>query len=128
VSANGRLDLRERSFAFSVAIVRLCQELDRTPGVSRRLSGQLFDAGTSIAANVREGQAGQSRADFVSKFGIALKEANETEYWLQLLSAAALAPAAEIESLRTEVGCLARIIGRSIITARKNDPKRRVMT
>ena len=116
-------DLGTRSFVFSVAIVKLCQRLDKMPGVPRRLSSQLFDAGTSVGSNVREGRAGQSRRDFISKFGIALKEANESEYWLQLIVAAEILPLSEVADLLRESGELAKIIGRSIVTARKNDPK-----
>ena len=65
----------------------LCQTLDQTPGVSRTLANQLLRSGTSIGANVEEGQGGQSRADFISKYSIACKEARETHYWLKLLAA-----------------------------------------
>ena len=116
-------NLGERSFAFSVLIIKLCRRLDQTPGVPRRLSGQLFDAGTSIGANVREGQAGASRKDFICKFGIALKEARETDYWLRLIVATEILPAPEVAEMIREVGELAKIIGRSIVTARRNDPK-----
>ena len=80
-------DLCERTFEFSIRIVRLCQELDAKPGVGRILGRQILRAGTSIGANVEEGQGGQSRADFVSKYSIARKEARETHYWLRLLVA-----------------------------------------
>jgi four helix bundle protein len=116
-------DLGERSFLFSVQIIKLCRRLDQTPGVPRRVSGQLFDSGTSVGSNVREGQAAVSRKDFLCKFGIALKEANETDYWLRLLVAAELASTAEVGDMVREVNELARIIGRSIVTARRNDPK-----
>ena len=49
------------------------------------MSKQIYRSGTSIGANVAEAQRGQSKADFVAKMSIALKEANETEYWLKLL-------------------------------------------
>src|SRR5262245_51819374 len=116
-------NLSERSFAFAVAVVKLCRRLDRTAGVPRRLSGQLLDAGTSVGSNVREGQAAQSRKDFISKFGIALKESRETDYWLRLLVAAEILPLEEVEPLIREAGELGKIVGRSIITARRNDPK-----
>lgn len=70
-------DIRERTFDFAVRIVKLCQHLDKKPGVPRTLSFQLLKAGTSVGANVEEAQAGQSRADFISKNSIALKEARE---------------------------------------------------
>jgi four helix bundle protein len=80
-------DLCERTFEFSVRIVRLCQTLDEASGVGRTLGRQLLRSGTSIGANVEEGQGGQSKADFVSKYSIARKEARETLYWLRLLVA-----------------------------------------
>lgn len=57
-------DLPERTFEFARRVVELCRVLDQTPGVSRTLATQLLRSGTSIGANVEEGQAAQSRADF----------------------------------------------------------------
>jgi four helix bundle protein len=115
--------IADRSFAFSVAIVKLCQRLDSIPGVPRRLSGQLFDAGTSVGSNVREGQAAQTRHDFITKYSIALKESNETDYWLSLIVAANVLPLREVKDLLDEVRELSKILGRCIVTARRNDPK-----
>jgi len=78
-------DIRERTFAFALEIARLCQRLEKQSGVHRTLGRQLLRSGTSIGANMEEAQAGQSRADFVSKCAIALKEARETTYWLRLI-------------------------------------------
>lgn len=69
-----------------VEIVKLCRLLDEKPGVSRTMANQLLRAGTSIGANVKEGQAGQNEADFIAKYSIACKEARETHYWLRLLA------------------------------------------
>ena len=82
-----RNDLRQRTFEFAVRVVNICRELEKTPGVSRTLSGQLLRSGTSIGANVEEGQPSQRKADFVSKYSIACKEARETHYWLTILVA-----------------------------------------
>lgn len=71
-------DICRGTFRFAVAIVNLCRELDQTPGVSRTLANQLLRSGTSIGANVEEGQGGQSKVDFITKYGIARKEARET--------------------------------------------------
>lgn len=95
-------DIRERAFEFAVRIVKVCQFLDEQPGVGRTLGKQLIRSGTSIGANLEEAQAGQSRADFISKNAIALKEARETHYWLRLLSAADILPASRIQSLQSE--------------------------
>jgi four helix bundle protein len=80
-------DIKERTFDFAVEIVRLCHDLDKTPGTIRTLGkdSSYCGSGTSIGANVKEAQAGQSRADLISKYSIALKEARETIYWLRLL-------------------------------------------
>lgn len=80
----GKFVLREKSYAFAIRIVKLhkflCEEKREYV-----LSKQLLRSGTSIGALVREAEFGQSRADFRSKMAIALKEANETNYWLSLL-------------------------------------------
>ena len=80
-------DICERTFHFALQIVKACQKLDKKPGVNRTISQQLLRSGTSVGANVEEAQAGQSRADFISKCAIALKESRETHYWLRLLKA-----------------------------------------
>ena len=95
-------DLCERTFEFSVRVVRLCQRLDEKPGVTRTLANQLLRSGTSIGANVEEAQGGQSRADFVSKISIARKEARETHYWLRLLVATEIVPGAGLDDLIQE--------------------------
>lgn len=82
---NGGTDpLREKSYGFAIRIVKLAQALqkDRREYV---LSRQVLRSGTAIGALIREAEFGQSRADFANKMSIALKEANETEYWLCLL-------------------------------------------
>jgi len=78
-------DLPERSFDFAKRIVLLCRVLDEKPGTNRIMANQLLRSGTSVGANIEEGQTSQSEADFVSKYSIACKEARETHYWLRLL-------------------------------------------
>ena len=78
--------VEEKSFRFAVRIVRLYQYL-RSKKKEFVLSKQLLRSGTSVGANISEAQQAQSRADFLSKINIALKEAAETEYWLRLLHA-----------------------------------------
>ena len=75
---------KNKSFAFAIRVVNLYKYLcdEKKEYV---LSKQLLRSGTSIGANVSEAQHGQSKPDFGSKMNIALKEANETEYWLRLL-------------------------------------------
>ena len=73
----GRRDLTERAFLFAVQIVNLCRLLDERPGVARTLANQLLRSGTSIGANIHEGQASQSEADFLSiKYAASPGEVN----------------------------------------------------
>lgn len=74
----------DKSKAFAIRIIRLYQFLS-TEKKEYIMSKQLLRSGTSIGANVREGIFGQSKPDFHTKMTIALKEAGETEYWLELL-------------------------------------------
>lgn len=81
--------LEEKSFQFAIKIVELNRYL---VGEKKEyvLSKQILRSGTSVGANVSEAQFGQSKADFLSKMYIALKEAYETRYWLRLLAATSL--------------------------------------
>ena len=76
--------LRDKSKAFAKEIVFLCRRLKQN-GIESALINQLLRCGTSVGANVHEAQYAQGTKDFVSKFEIALKECNESEYWLELL-------------------------------------------
>lgn len=77
--------IRKKSFDFACEIVKYCDILKAQKDFE--LASQLLKSGTSIGANTREAQRGVSRKDFKNKFGIALKEADETMYWLQILEA-----------------------------------------
>jgi four helix bundle protein len=77
--------IRERAFNFAVRIVKLCRYLEKHSDVSKSVIDQLLDAGTSIGANLEEAVAGQSRADFIHKNSISLKEARESNFWLRLI-------------------------------------------
>lgn len=103
-------DLCERTFQFAARVVKLCQELDRKPGAGRIIGSQLLRSGTSIGANVEEAQGGQSRADFVSKYSIARKEARETHYWLRLLVATEIFSSQKLGSLLSECNKLIAIL------------------
>ncbi len=76
--------LIDKSFEFAINIVELYKNIIQDKK-EYQLSKQLLRAGTSIGANIRESIYAQSKKDFLSKMNIALKEANETEYWLELL-------------------------------------------
>ncbi len=112
-------EIKERTFQFSIRIVRLCQTLDASPGVARTLANQLLRSGTSIGANVEEAHGGQSKADFIAKMYIACKEARETHYWLRLLIATDLVAAPKLGELVDESNQLVAILTSIVKNARK---------
>jgi four helix bundle protein len=115
-------DIEQRTFAFASRIVKLYQHLDRKPGAGRIIGQQILRAGTSIGANVEEAQAGQSRADFISKNAIALKESRETSYWLRLLGATGILPEKRLSQLQSENRAIMRIIAAIIVSTKRNRP------
>jgi four helix bundle protein len=104
-------------------VVVLCAPLERRPGVNRTLARQLLRSGTSIGANVEEGQGSHSRADFVAKYSIACKEARETHYWLRLLAATDVVPTSTVKELTDEASQLVAILTAIIRATRRNDTK-----
>ena len=90
--------LKTKSYAFALRVVKLYKYL-AFETKEFVLSKQVLRSGTSIGANIAEGNRGQSKADFVNKLSIALKEADETEYWLNLLRDSDFITAAQAESL-----------------------------
>ena len=103
-------EISERAFEFAVRVVKLCQVLDEKPGVSRTLAIQLLRSGTSVGANLAESKGGQSRADFLSKVSISLKEARETHYWLRLLNAAGILSERQLAPLLDEANQIVAIL------------------
>ena len=113
MSDNLILDL---SMQFAIDIVNLCDGLN---GRST-LTNQLLRSGTSIGANVHEGQYASSKADFIAKFQIALKECNETEYWLKLFVKTNIIDTTAFNKLSNDSGRIRRILISSINTAKSN--------
>jgi four helix bundle protein len=123
--SNGRtVDIVDRTFQFALRIVKLCRFVNRKDSVGRTLSNQLLRSATSVGANVEEAQAGQTRADFVCKMTIALKEARESLYWLRLLRDSEVIPAARIDNLCQESLEIAKIIGAIVRNTRARPPNK----
>ena len=110
--------IQEKSFAFALRIVKLCDHLQKSKRETI-LCKQLLRCGTSIGANVAESKHAQSRADFTSKLTIALKEAAETDYWLRLLFAADYLNEAEFHSIFSDCEEIERLLA-SIVKTSKN--------
>ncbi|WP_425076788.1 four helix bundle protein [Psychroserpens sp. S379A] len=111
--------IKTKSFQFAIKIVELYKILT----VSKRefvMSKQLLKSGTSIGANVRESEHAESKADFIHKLSIALKEANETEYWLDLLKQTEYLENSDYLALKNDIKELLKILI-SIIKSSKNN-------
>ena len=102
--------IQEKSYAFAVRIVKVCQHLCNGKN-EYVLSKQLLRSGTSIGANIEEAIGGQTEKDFFAKLTIAYKEARETHYWIRLLSDTGYFTFDERTSLLSDVDELLKIIG-----------------
>ena len=113
------IKLRKKSFEFALRIVKLARflETDKKDWV---LSRQILKSGTSIGANVRESRFAQSTADFVSKLTIALKEAEETEYWLELLTAADMISEKQRISLEKDLNWIIATLVNSVKVSKRS--------
>lgn len=109
--------LEQKSFQFAVRIVNLCRHLRNTKK-EHTLSTQLLRCGTSIGANIAEAQQAQSKADFISKLSIALKEASETKYWIRLLQATGYLSEAEYRSILSNCVELEKMLVSSVKTSK----------
>lgn len=110
--------IRDKSFAFALRIVKLYQYLTKEKK-EYVLSKQLLRSGTAIGALVREAQQAESKADFIHKLAIALKEANETDYWLELLHQSDYIDAKGFQSISADAEELLKLLT-SIIKTTKN--------
>jgi four helix bundle protein len=114
--------LIDKSISFAARIIKLNQYLTKTKKETV-ISKQIVRSGTSIGANINEANYGQSKADFISKLHIALKETAETEYWLKLLRLSGYIEDKMSSSLLAECLELKRMLIASINTAKGNNNK-----
>ncbi len=115
------LELKRRTKAFALRVIKVAGTLSKD-FVGRRLGDQLLRCGTSVAANYRAACRARSKADFVSKLGIAEEEADESAFWMELLIDSGLVQARRLEKLLDEAGQLTAII----VASRKTAGKRHV--
>jgi four helix bundle protein len=111
--------LKARSMAFAVAVLRLIDDLPRRPGPDV-VARQIEKSATSAAANYRAACTARSRREFIAKLGIAVEEADETEYWLDVIRDARFVQPTLLAPLRSEAGELRAIFAKSLGTAREN--------
>jgi four helix bundle protein len=102
------------TFKFSLVIIQYCEELEASKKYV--IARQLLKSGTSIGANVREAQNAESKQDFIHKFKVAAKEADETEYWLQLCKQSTNYP--DTTSLLIDLESIIKVISKIISSSK----------
>ena len=112
--------IQTASKAFALRIIRFYKYLNEEKNI-KVLSKQVLRSGTSIGANVRESINAQSKMDFINKMNIALKEANETEYWLELLYESDIIDKNQFESIYDDCSKLSAILKKIIKTTKANN-------
>ncbi|WP_339917238.1 four helix bundle protein [Yeosuana marina] len=110
--------VKDKSFLFAIRIVKLSKVLVEEHK-EYIISKQLLRSGTSIGANVRESEHAESKADFIHKLSIALKEANETEYWLDLLKETGYLNNSEYLSIQFDVKEILKLLISILKTSKK---------
>jgi len=115
--------IKSKSFSFALRVVKLHQFLnqDKKEFV---LSKQLLRSGTSIGAMVRESEQAESRLDFIHKLAIAQKEANESDYWLELLYQSDYLNIIQFQSLKSDIIEINKILASIIITTKQKIGKK----
>lgn len=112
-------ELRTRAKALALHIFAVCDEIDTRKGRGI-LVNQIVRSATSIGANIHEANYAASKADFINKFHIALKECSETEYWIEMLVGSNAITDETSKELLQECGIIRRMLVKSINTARSN--------
>jgi four helix bundle protein len=117
--------IKSKSFNFAIRVVKLYQFLNQEKK-EYLLSKQLLRSGTVIGALVREAEQVESRLDFIQKLDIAQKEANETDYWLELLFQLAYLNETQFQSLKNDVVEINKILDLIIITTKQRIGKKKL--
>ncbi|TRX02387.1 four helix bundle protein [Flavobacterium gawalongense] len=115
--------IKVKSFSFALRIVKLYQFLNQEKK-EYVLSTQLLRSGTAIGALVREAEQAESKPDFIHKLAIAQKEANETDYWLELLFQSSYLNDIQFQSLNSDIVEINKILASIRITTKQNIAKK----
>lgn len=119
--------VRNKSFDFAIRIVKLYQYLNNNKK-EFILSKQLLRSGTSVGAMIREAEHAESKSDFIHKFAIAQKEANETVYWLELLKATDYLNEKEFENIYNDAITILKLITSILKTSKKQSELKKLTT
>ena len=112
-------DIARRLVKLGVGGVRMARKLEAGVG-TRNIAEQLARSATAVGANYQEARGAESRKDFIHKVAVALKEAEETKYWLEVVAGLEPEARSEATGLLDEAEQLCRILASSVLTARKN--------
>lgn len=113
-------EIRERSFTYALRAIKLYQHLRRQKDdAGWVLAKQYLRSATSVGANIQEAQSGESRADFIHKYGVAQKEARESLYWLRLLGESEIVSRDLLHSLIRETDELISVITTIIVKSKR---------
>ncbi|MCP5095818.1 MAG: four helix bundle protein [Chloroflexi bacterium] len=112
-------DIQDRLILFAARIIKVSEALPKTTA-GKHIAGQLLRSGTSPAPHHAEARSAESSADFVHKLKIAVKELNESEVWLRIITQSELLPTSKLINVLDECDQLQRILSASIKTARKS--------
>ncbi|HWA84728.1 MAG TPA: four helix bundle protein [Opitutus sp.] len=115
-------ELEDRLIAFAVRILKMANQLGSSIA-ARHIAGQIVRSGTSPAPNYSEARSAESRADFIHKLRVVVKELNESCVWLKIIAAGGLLKEALLADLLREGEALKRIVGASLRTARLRSAK-----
>ena len=115
-------ELRTRVKSLALKVISICDEIDTRKGRGV-LVNQIIRSATSIGANLHEANYASSKADFVNKFHIALKECAETEYWIEMLVGSNSILPETAKELLQECGVIRRMLVKSINTVKENEKK-----
>ena len=116
IDLNENISIQERTENFAIRVIKAYTELNKRPfdDAGKVLSKQFLRSGTSIGANWSEAKYAQSNNDFINKYSIALKEANETLYWIKIMIKSELVPQSKFQSLIEENERIMKILITSI--------------
>ena len=120
-----RVSIQERSKKFAIRVINAYTQIIKAKHFNHAavvLSKQFLRSGTSIGANCKEAISAQSRKDFISKYEIALKEARETEYWIEIMIETNIVPKEKFSLLLSEIDIIIRTLVTIIKSLKKSDP------
>ncbi|MFY7989666.1 MAG: four helix bundle protein [Fluviicola sp.] len=112
-------EIKERTFCFALDTIKICLEIDKREKF-QVLTKQLMRSASSVGANVREARNAESKNDFIQKLSVALKECDETNYWISLLIELTETKRENLERLLTESDEIMRVLSSIILKSKAN--------